>query len=58
MATPIWDELSDNIKRVTESAYQRGRIEERLALADRLRAVSKKPPVWVVKLIKELESGN
>jgi hypothetical protein len=58
VGTPIWDELNDNLKSLSKSAYERGRIEERLAIADKLKSATKKPPMWVTKLIKELEDGR
>jgi hypothetical protein len=55
--TPIWDETSTNLLLLQKSAYERGRIETRLAIVDKLKAATKKPPVYIVKLIKELESN-
>ncbi len=58
MGTPIWDELSPNIKLIQESAYKRGRIEARLELAKQLAQATKKPPMWLSKVIKDLERAE
>jgi hypothetical protein len=47
MGTPIWDEVSANMRTAQESAYARGVIETRLAIAKQLS-----------KFIKDLERGK
>lgn len=58
MGTPIWDEVNNNIRTIQESAYARGVIETRLAIAKQLQQATKKPPVWLAKFIQNLESGK
>lgn len=58
MGTPIWDEVSENIRVIQESTYKRAQIETRQALAAELRNATKKPPAWVVKMIERLERGE
>ena len=58
MATPIWDEVSNNIRTAQDSAYARGVIETRIKIAAELRAQTKKPPLWLTKYIEKLERAE
>lgn len=58
MGTPIWDEVSSNIRSAQESAYARGVIETRLLIAKQLQQATKKPPMWLSKFIRDLEQGK
>lgn len=55
MGTPIWDEVSSNIRTIQQSAYERGVIETRIKIAKELQSKTKKPPMWLSKFIEELE---
>lgn len=58
MGTPIWDEVSNNIRTAQDSAYARGVIETRMKIAAELRAATKKPPMWLAKYIEKLERAD
>ena len=44
MTNPIWDELSTNIQRITDSAFHRGRITQAIADRHALEALASRHP--------------